>query len=48
MHSLFGRISNLLFDLCHFIAALDGKRISVGFHIIEAVSYTHLTLPTIA
>ena len=35
MHSLFERISNLLFDLCHFIAALDGKRISVGFHIIE-------------
>ena len=35
MHSLFERISNLLFDLCHFIATLNGKRISVGFHIIE-------------
>ena len=35
MHSLFERISNLLFDLCHFIAALNGKRISVGFHVIE-------------
>ena len=35
MHSLFERISNLLFDLCHFIAALDGERIPVGFHIIE-------------
>ena len=35
MHSLFERISNLLFDLCHFIAALNGKRIPVGFHIIE-------------
>ena len=35
MHSLFERISNLLFDLCHFIAALDRERISVGFHIIE-------------
>ena len=35
MHSLFERISNLLFDFCHFIAALNGKRIPVGFHIIE-------------
>ena len=35
MHSLFERISYLLSDLCHFIAALNGKRISVGFHIIE-------------
>ena len=35
MHSLFERISYFLFDLCHFVAALDGKRISVGFHIIE-------------
>ena len=35
MHSLFERISNLLFDLCHFIAALNGERIPVGFHIIE-------------
>lgn len=35
MHSLFERISNLLFDLCHFVAALNGKRIPVGFHIIE-------------
>ena len=35
MHSLFECISNLLFDLCHFVAALDGESISVGFHIIE-------------
>ena len=26
---------NLLFDLCHFVAALNGEGISVGFHIIE-------------
>ena len=35
MHSLFERISNLLFDFCHFVTAFDGERISVGFHIIE-------------
>ena len=35
MHSLFECISNLLFDFCHFIAALDGERITVGFHVIE-------------
>ena len=35
MHSLFERISNLLFDFSHFIAALDGERISVGFHVVE-------------
>ena len=35
MHSLFECISNLLFDLCHFVAAFDGEGISVGFHIIE-------------
>ena len=35
MHSLFERISYLLFDLCHFVAALDGERISVGFHIVD-------------
>ena len=35
MHSLFERISYLLFDFCHFVAALDGERISVCFHIIE-------------
>mgnify|MGYP000075560330 CR=1 FL=1 len=32
---LFERISYLLSDLCHFVAALNGERISVGFHIIE-------------
>ena len=35
MHSLFERISYFLFDFCHFVAALDGERISVGFHIVE-------------
>ena len=35
MHSLFECISNLLSDLCHFVAAFDGEGISVGFHIIE-------------
>ena len=35
MHSLFERISNLLFDLCHFVAAFDGERISVCFHVVE-------------
>ena len=35
MHSLFECISYFLFDLCHFVAALDGERISVGFHVIE-------------
>ena len=35
MHSLFERISHFLFDLCHFISAFDGERVSVGFHIVE-------------